>query len=352
MQEREQEYHRARARIFGEGQGPHTHPHTHPGVGGYPIAPGGPSGQGLPSPRAGGGGGSGGGGPMNGGGPGGGAAAAGGGMMAGGGGMGSPFAGMMGPMGGNPMAPHSQMAAMAYGPGAAAMVGGRPTAGPAAMQVPYGAYPGAAGPAAAAMAAMGGYSGGAPALYGGSYSGGGPAAAYGGGGGGGPRPTKAQLRNKEADMADPDFRRGRCGCAGCWLGWAGLAWHGIKAGKQQGKGWRAGKGAASAGGRSSCCAFELKLSCCYDWIACTCAGACTASGLSPVLARSRRQPLAACTCAPATAARWVRPPCCCCGAADQLCCCCQACQLVSAALFVDKCARCSLARRLKRGCQF
>ncbi|KAI3431672.1 hypothetical protein D9Q98_004719 [Chlorella vulgaris] len=209
MQEREQEYHRARARIFGEGQGPHPHPHPHPGVGGYPIAPGGPSGQGLPSPRAGGGGG-GGGGPMNGGGPGGGAAAAGGGMMAGGGGMGSPFAGMMGPMGGNPMAPHSQMAAMAFGPGAAAMVGGRPTAGPAAMQVPYGAYPGAAGPAAAAMAAMGGYSGGAPALYGGGYSGGGPAAAYGGGGGGGgPRPTKAQLRNKEADMADPDFRRGR-----------------------------------------------------------------------------------------------------------------------------------------------
>ncbi len=67
MQEREQEYHRARARIFGDGAG---------GPGGYP---GGPGGAPPPPPR---------GGPMNG---------AAGGMMGGMPGAG-PYAGMMGPM--------------------------------------------------------------------------------------------------------------------------------------------------------------------------------------------------------------------------------------------------------------
>lgn len=69
-------------------------------------------------------------------------------------------------------------------------------------------------PYGAGMPPGAGYGGGPGAGGGGGGYGG---AAYGGGGGygggyggsGGPRPAKAQLRNKEADLADPDFRRGR-----------------------------------------------------------------------------------------------------------------------------------------------
>ena len=106
------------------------------------------------------------------------------------GGMAAPYGGMMGPMG-----PQQMGAAMGYA--------GRPGM-PGGMSMAYGGPPG--GPAGAYGGAPGGYYGGGP----------------GGGYGGGPRPTKAQLRNKEADLADPDFRRGRCevwgcSCAGCWV---------------------------------------------------------------------------------------------------------------------------------------
>ena len=90
---------------------------------------------------------------------------------------------------------------------------GRPGGMPYGAGPPGGGYGGGGGPS-------GGYAGGPGAAgggYGGSYGPGGyggyggPGGGYVGGGcyGGGPRPTKAQLRNKEADLADPDFRRGR-----------------------------------------------------------------------------------------------------------------------------------------------
>lgn len=179
VQEREAEYHRARARIFGDAGGPE----------GYGPVMGSPGGVPPPPPGRGG--------PLNGGvghgGPGGG------GMMAGG--MPTPFGGMMGHM-----APQQMGGAGMYG-GASGM--GRPgMPGPGGMS-PYGAPPSspygaaAGGHVAPYGASPGAYSAGPAGGYGGGYG--------GGGGGGGPRPTKAQLRNKEADMADPDFRRGRCG---------------------------------------------------------------------------------------------------------------------------------------------
>jgi hypothetical protein len=92
---------------------------------------------------------------------------------------------------------------------------GRPGGMQYAAGPPGGGYGGGGGPS-------GGYAGGPGAAggYGASYGPGGfagyggPGGGYAGGGGyggggGGPRPTKAQLRNKEADLADPDFRRGR-----------------------------------------------------------------------------------------------------------------------------------------------